>query len=153
MECLKAFVRTVRNLRAEGGLPPSNFIKALVITDSQTQKTIEEALEYILPLARLSEVEFLEEKRRPKGSLGGIAQGMEVFLPLTIQEKESLLARMRKDSEKLKADYERVLLRISNPEFHKKAPPEVLEKQKRSLEDLKFRLERVQKIIEELEEE
>ncbi|MCR4432956.1 MAG: valine--tRNA ligase [Caldiserica bacterium] len=153
MECLKAFVRTVRNLRAEGGLPPSNFIKALVITDSQTQKTIQESLEYILPLARLSEVEFLEEKRRPKGSLGGIAQGMEIFLPLTIQEKESLLARMRKDSEKLKADYERVLLRISNPEFHKKAPPEVLEKQKRSLEDLKFRLERVQKIIEELEEE
>ncbi len=153
MESLKAFVRTVRNLRAEGGLPPSNLIKAMVITDHQTRKTIEESLAYILPLARLSDVEFLEEGKRPKGALGGIAPGMEVFLPLTVQEKESLLLRLKKDWEKLKADYERASLRVSNPEFRKKAPPEVLEKQAKNLEDLKFRLERLQRIKEELEEE
>lgn len=153
MERLKAFVRTVRNLRAEGGLSPSSLISAMVITDQRTQETIQESLEYILPLARLSAVRFLEGGKRPAGYLSGIGPGMEVFLPLTPQEKQGLVSRLKKEQEKIKADHQRISKRISDPEFLKKAPPEVQERQKKNLEELQFRLEQVQRVLEDLEQE
>ncbi|MCR4428110.1 MAG: valine--tRNA ligase [Caldiserica bacterium] len=150
MEFLKAFVRTVRNLRAEGGLPPSSLTKAIVLTTPEIKEILEESLEYILPLARISGIEFREEQQRPKGAIGGVAPGMEIFLPLNPKEREGLLLKLKKETEKLRADLGRVESRISNPEFLEKAPPDVLEKQQKSLEDLRFRLERARKIFQEL---
>lgn len=151
MELLKALVRTVRNLRQEGGLPPAKLVKAMVITHPKNQETIAESSSYIYPLARLEGIEFLDEEQRPIGTLSGVAQGMEIFLPLTLEEREGLLKGLRKDLKKLEADWARISSRLSNPEFQMKAPPEVVEKQRASLRELEFRLERIKKLVGELE--
>ena len=127
MEVLQGLVRTVRNLRAEGGIPPAQKLVAFVLASPEMERLLRDNERTLLPLARLGGLEFVHGKR-PRSSLSGVSGGMEIFLPLTREAALKLKEKLGRELDKASANLDRLLARMENPDFATHAPAEVVEK-------------------------
>ncbi len=150
IEVIKELVRAVRNLRAEAQVPPGEKMRASLIVEPEIEKLLRREERYILPLARLSQLEFLRVESRPATSLSTVAREMEIFLPLSYERARQLISRMEKDAGKIEGELERARSRLKDEEFLSRAPQEVVLKQQSLAQELQFSLERVQRILRDL---
>ena len=127
MEVLQGLVRTVRNLRAEGGIPPAQKLVAFVLASPEMERLLRDNERTLLPLARLGGLEFVHGAR-PRSSLSGVSGGMEIFLPLAREAALKLEEKLGRELDKTTANLDRLLARMENPDFATHAPAEVVEK-------------------------
>jgi len=120
----------VRNIRGEMNLNPGLKLKALVKTqDDEVQKTLQDQSLYIKELAHLEHLETGSSIAKPKVFASSVLGVMDLIIPLEgvmdLQEE-----RNRVEKELKKIEKELILLgkKLSNPNFLKKAPAEVIEK-------------------------
>jgi valyl-tRNA synthetase len=157
MDRVKELVRAVRNLRAEGNLPPGDRIAIQVIAKppspqpSPSRRGLGEGLQeseaYILSLARLSELNFIEEGERPKASLSTVVKGMEVFLPLAGERAQRIAMKLKKDLLKVQVQLDKVRQRLESEEFLAHAPTEVVAKQRTQESEMAWEADRLSKLV------
>jgi valyl-tRNA synthetase len=102
-------------------------------------------------LARIDEIKFLTDKERKKGEVSVILANGEVYLDLSghidiLKERE----RLQKEKQKILGKLAQIEKKLSNPEFLTKAPEEVVAKEKASYVDLKDRLAKIERFLEDL---
>jgi valyl-tRNA synthetase len=124
-------VRSVRNIRAELGIPPNAAVSVRIAADGRGAQIA--ALEaYIKVLARVAQVELLRAGERPAGEPSALVEGLgEVFIPLHgVVETDSVRRRLEKDLGKVEKELSGVQAKLSRADFVDRAPADVVDKER-----------------------
>lgn len=137
---LIAVIRSIRNLRSEAEVKPSQ--KVSIYLESQNQAELEllrSAEIYILEQARVESLIInssadpeIQTNRpfntQPKTqSIGGVAGTIQVLLPLTgIIDLEQYRLKLEKRLGKLRSNIQTLRSRLDNPSYRQKAKPEAI---------------------------
>ncbi len=152
METVMDVIRCVRNIRVEFNIPHRAELECVVLTRKEaTKKAIEEGKHHIKALSGVKEVGFVTEEERPKKGVFNVARGVEgdtveVFVPIKgYVDVEAELGRLERELENVERELSAIKKRLSNENFLKKAPPEVVEKERGCSRELEERRERLLK--------
>ncbi|MBC8283002.1 MAG: valine--tRNA ligase [Nitrospinae bacterium] len=153
MAVVMEVITGVRNIRGEMNLNPGLKLNVLVKTqNAEIQKTLQDQGSYIRELARVEQLETGPNIEKPKVSASSVLGEMDLIIPLEgmmdFQEERN---RVEKELKKIEKDLIFLDKKLSNPNFVKKAPAEVLEKdeqRKTTLSEKQTKLEIHLKTIE-----
>jgi len=155
MGLLMDLVRKVRNVRGEMRIDPGIKIKLLCRTESVAeQEIIVSHIDQVKALIRAEHIVF--DDKLPGKEIGarGRAEGIEFFIPLAgVMDVEKEKERNLKALQIHEKENERIDRKLGNEQFLKKAPPEVVDKNKAMQRDIKEKIEGIRKILSILEHE
>jgi valyl-tRNA synthetase len=139
METVMDIIRAVRNIRTEMNISPTTPLDCMCFCENGLLTGEGEG--YIKKLARVRELTVSEDGERPRGAAFAIAKGngsrVEVFVPLKGHvDFDRETKRLVRELEKVKKESTTVQNKLANPDFLKKAPAEVVEKERIKLEGL-----------------
>ena len=133
MTFIMEIIRNIRNVKVQMNVPPSKKAKILIVaSDGVMARIIEDNKQYIMTLAGVSELVFLEDSDViPDDAVSIRVQGAELFVPLDeLIDFEKEIERLEKEKQKLEAEIHRVVVRLENPGFVNKAPASLIEEEK-----------------------
>ncbi len=125
-------IRLVRNLRAVAGLKPAQEIPVRLITGKQDLlNTLSRSKIDIQALTRAENIYVITPSEQsalpPVKALTAVSGELEVVLPIEgLVDIESLRSRLEKDLHKAEKEIKNLSGRLSNPNFAKKAPSDVV---------------------------
>ncbi|OZV11051.1 valine--tRNA ligase [Tissierella sp. P1] len=153
IEFIKSGIKGIRNARAEMNIVPSKKSTQIFVTKNEKIKNIiNYGQRYFLNLASAEEIEIRDTKDGiGEDNISVVLDRCEVFLPLKdLIDFEKEIERLGKEKEKLEGEIKRVVGKLSNEGFVKKAPEKVVaeekEKQKKYEEMLEKVMERLESI-------
>ncbi|MGH2400103.1 MAG: hypothetical protein ACRDF6_09670, partial [bacterium] len=149
MEAVMSVIRTIRSIRAELALPPTQTVPVLIRTDDSRGAWFRRSEPHILVLARASRV-AVEGKTagRPARSVGALLPEAEVFIELSaVAESAKERDRLQKTLSEVEADLGRLTRRLGDAEFTARAPADVVEKERERAADLRTRRSRLQEML------
>ena len=147
VERLKEIISAVRSLRSDLQIEPSKKLRAFFKTEGElSANVIREFKHHILNLARLESFEPAEE--RPSNTVATFSGDTEIFLSVEKHlDINRLLESFEKKKKRVVSDLEKIRKKLSNKDFMKKAPPHVVEREKRIKEELESDLEKINRIL------
>ena len=134
---LKELATACRTLRSEMTVPPSQKLPLLV----QGNPALKALAPYLAALARLSEVQFVDELPAAEAPVA-IAGGCKLMLKVEIDvaaERE----RLRKEVSRLEGELGKAEAKLANPKFVERAPAAVVAQEKQRLDGFRQTLEQV----------
>jgi len=147
MEFLQQVVVSVRNIRSELGIGPSQKLKLYVRVEGEDRDFLLGQKSLIMHLARLESMQAEPDLTPPPGAASNVVKGHELYVPVKdLVDIESELARLDKELKKINKELEFVSRKLSNEGFVNKAPAHVVDKEKRKLnefEEKKVKLEKL----------
>lgn len=126
-------IRGIRNIRGEMNIVPSQKVEARIsVQDDPLMAIIQLGAGHIKKLANVSEVEiYVNLKDKPEKAATAVAAGAEIYVPLEgVIDFDVELSRLSKELSDIDKDLERTSGKLSNEAFLKKAPGDVVEKEK-----------------------
>lgn len=131
LEIIRDVIYHIRNIRGEMRIPPSQEVAVILhCSNAKDSKLLNCHKNYLLQLARVSEVTFSTSRKRPKAAATAIVKGIEIYVPLAglidFGEEER---RLKKEIEKTEKELALVQRKLSNEDFLRKAPKEIVEKE------------------------
>lgn len=133
MQLLMEVIKSVRNLRSEVGIPVGRRVEAVVRTaEGELKDVLSKGRKLVEHLAWLSEL-TVEDSGGPEieQALAAAVKGVEVYLPLKgVIDLEKERERLEKEINRLDKELARVQGKLNNEGFLKKAPPEVVAKER-----------------------
>ncbi len=155
IELLKTIITGIRNIRAELGIHPGSKVRAVFLPHSEAARSaIERHQNEIAILARVSETEQIaSDREKPRGAASFITEDVEIFVPLAgLVDISQEMKKLEKERGKVEKELAKVQGKLGNENFLKKAPAEIVKKEKEKKEALEARLEKIQKHFRMLEE-
>ncbi|MEK6563802.1 MAG: valine--tRNA ligase [Candidatus Omnitrophota bacterium] len=145
-------ITVIRNLKAQMKIAHTQSVKVSLLTkDKKSKKILEQVSQYIINLAKLEKLNIGSKGILHKKGISAIAANIQVFLELEgLVDIEKEIEKLNKEIEGLSRDLKAKEARLANKEFIKKAPPEIVEKEKELLTAGKEKLTNLNKIIHEL---
>jgi len=149
-------VNSIRNVRWEMNIPPSQMVEAVLFSKNpKSLEILSHYKMYIENLGRADQVTISDSLRKSRSAATAVAQDVEIFLPLKgvidFAEEER---RLKKEIDKIMRDLTRVTKKLSNEDFLAKAPEDIIEIEKVKAKDLKEKqgkletsLERIKKLV------
>ncbi len=129
-------IRAVRNARAERGVEPGRWIEATLVGGRHTELLRAQA-EVISQLARVAPERLRVQEcleQRPRQAVALVVGEVEGFLPLAgLVDLAVERERLQKALESAESDVARSEGKLANEQFLKKAPAEVVEKERQRL--------------------
>ncbi|MDY7232600.1 valine--tRNA ligase [Hyalangium rubrum] len=152
MAPIVAAIEGLRTIRGESNLPPSAKLVAHVQSPNPALRaTLERWRAYLLPLAGLSDVHVDPPGRKPPQAAAYVGPELEIYVPLAgLIDVEAERERLSKEMAKAEQELAGVLRKLENPNFVAKAPPDVVEKDRARVEELKERKSKLQENIQRL---
>ena len=151
MEFIKLAIRGIRNARAEMNIIPSRKSNQIFVTrDEDIKEIINNGKRYFKNLAAAETIEIKANKEDiGKDYISVVLDRCEVFLPLEdLIDFEKEIERLEKEKQKLEGEIKRVIGKLSNEGFVKKAPEKIVNEEK---EKQKKYEEMLEKVLESLE--
>ncbi len=129
---LEAIVYTIRNIRGEMSIPPN------MATDVYLVGEFNENPELIRAFIKAEKIEIVEKAPQFHLSAEGLVGSLKIIVPLPqeLAQKEKL--RLEKEQQRCGEQIEKLNQLLANPDFHEKASPELVQKQKSALEQALF---------------
>ena len=145
-------IASIRNLRVEIELKPEQFIPVSVYPHSKSMAAlINQNLGSILNLAKLESLKILTENTRPADTISDILDAADIYIHFSgLIDVEKEKQKIHLKLENLKKVVSGKEHRLNNAEFVKKAPKEVVEKEKQGLAESKNVIKRLERTINEL---
>ncbi|WP_036485609.1 valine--tRNA ligase [Myxosarcina sp. GI1] len=137
-ELLFNVIRTIRNLRTEAGIKPGAQIKVILQTQSDRERSIlESTADYIGDRAKVGELKIVDSLAgQLKQAIAGVFGTVQILIPLTgLVDLSALRSKLEKNLAKVEAEMKSLQGRLSNPGFINKAPTEVVQGAKDSLNE------------------
>ncbi len=135
-ESMMSLVGDVRQTRSQLKISPSMEIGGTLVVNPSLKDRYSSHLPFICRMAKIAISDIAEEEPETPSGIrisfpdGALFLNLEGIVNLSDEEK-----RLGKELEKLNQKRESVLGRLKSREFREKAPPEVIEKDERLLED------------------
>ena len=141
MEVIMEVITGIRNIRGEMNLNPGLKLNVLVKTqNSAIQQTLQYHGEYVRELARVEQLETGPNIEKPNVSASSVLGEMDLIIPLEgmmdFQEERN---RVEKELKKIKKDLIFLDKKLSNPNFVKKAPVDIIEKDEQRKKSLSLK--------------
>ncbi|KPK88520.1 valine--tRNA ligase, partial [bacterium SM23_31] len=155
MMLIQQIIYSVRNVRGEMNVPPAKKAQ-LIIKCSKMDKleVIRKHLDYIFRLSGIEKVDMGPDMVKPPQSATVVIPEMEIYIPLAglinIEEEHK---RLSKEVARLKNQIRSIKSNLSNKEFLKKAPANVVEKEHEKLDTFAGNVEKLQNNLIALEEQ
>ncbi|MDI9331040.1 MAG: valine--tRNA ligase [Alphaproteobacteria bacterium] len=148
MARFKQLVDTCRNLRGEMGLSPSQRVPLLALATSAADALwLKGQAGALQALAKLSEVQVFEGEAewsaQTQNAAVALAQGLRLCLHVEI-DLEAERARLAKEIARLQGEIAKANGKLSNEAFVAKAPPAVIDQEKKRLTDFSDTLNKMQ---------
>jgi len=145
MELLQGLITAVRNIRGEMNVPPGQKVDIIIMAEDEEQRRlITEHSRYILPLTRGKSLQVLPPGEKPKGAAAAVFERVEVFVLLKgLIDFEEEARRLQKELDKLEKDIIKSNKKLANEDFLKRAPAEVVAKEKERVAALDARREKL----------
>lgn len=135
-------VYTVRNIRGEMKIPPATATDIFIATKNPL---IRENIKILKALVKTNRVEVSEQlpKLSTISATGALGE-TEIMIPLPQELAQAEKGRLVKEREKLLKTIESLRGLLSNSDFHSRASPEVVSKQKEALHSAEKELDIIQ---------
>lgn len=145
---IKEIITSVRNIRAEYKIEPAKKVNTIIVSKDK-KDLIESQAEVIKFLARVDNLQITDVFEKQKDMATAVLSGAEIFVSLEglvdlEKEKQNLL----KEKENLENFINSLKNKLENKTFTEKAPVNIVEQEKKKLEES---IERKNKIDEKLE--
>ncbi len=152
MNSVMEVIRAVRNLRAELGLSPAKKGTAVLRLPRERMDLFEEEKIFIQQLSSLEELTVMEmAEEKPSQALSDLVEDIEVYMPLRgIKDINQEIERLEKDLKEIEEDMQKTNKKLSNTNFLRRAPIEVVEKEKNKKEEFEARRQKLMSRLEEL---
>ena len=153
VEFFKDVVTSIRNIKQTFRVPPAKEVDVLIKCEpgiGMVEK-INNFGTKIKYLAKVRELNVGETLDKPKGSaVAGLAFA-EIYIPLSdVIDLEIERSRLEKELGKLQVDVEKIARRLESKEFLSKAPAHVIESERQRHEEMRDRMTRLEKLLEDL---
>ena len=147
MRFLQELVTAIRNIRGEMNIAPGLEVDVVCRYQEDRERMIAENYEYLVKeLARVKHFSILpmEGTTKPKFAATGVAGSSEVSVILKdLLDFDAELKRVDKEIGKLESEVTVIQKKLHNEDFLKKAPEEVVEKEKEKLKRLMDKLQKL----------
>jgi len=146
-------ITQIRNLRSYLEIKPEQKVEVSVYPHAKIKKQfIQENGDLIINLAKLEKLDILSSQKRPQATISAIVEDVDIYLHFTglldiAKEQEKINEKM-KNLELIVKSKE---AHFKNPEFARKAPQEVVQKEKQDIDRLNSELKRLEKMLHELQ--
>jgi len=151
MDFLRVLVRAMRNLRAEVKMPPQQTAPRmeLRLKDASASALVSGNEDLIRLLTRVETIALLAPcDEKPQRSLAAVTPEWELFFPVGgLLDVDKEIARLKGELEKLEKEIAKTEGKLANPNFVSRAPLDVVEKEKASLEDARSGKSRIEENI------
>ena len=137
---------SIRRAKALVDLANKKIDRVYIKFDSEVSEDVKP---YIKKLAKVENVEFTQEKIQ--NAIADVSDNLEVFLPLENVDLTPILNRLNKQKAKIQKDLEKVEKILSNENFVKNAPKNVVEQNQKQKDELKEKLSKVESELKALE--
>ena len=144
---IQGLIYEVRNLRGEMNVPPSRNVEIwLRCPDPALRVLADRYRENFLILAKGADLLYLgDAEKPPAASISAVYQGVEIFIPVKgVIQFEEELKRLEKELQKSRKDSQGTEIKLSNEDFLRKAPAEVIQKEKDKVQALKKKIEKLE---------
>ena len=150
MERVQNVVYAIRNIRSEMNIPPSKKAWVVIKGDKgEVLKSIEENKEYVLNLGKVDKLEMGAKVKKPVNSASAVIKDVEIFVPLEgLIEPEKEKNRLQKEIERYALLLEKANKKLSNDDFLKRAPKEIIDKEREKKEDYEKMIAKLEKNLE-----
>ena len=131
--------RSIRNIRAEMNIAPSKKSKVILVTNEKSKiKALKSGNEYIVSLAKADEIQILESlKTKPKHTSTAVAEGIKIYIPLEgLIDINKEMERLKTECSKIEQELSRIKNKLNNESFIKKAPEDIVTKEREKEEEL-----------------
>ena len=141
MTVIMEVITGIRNIRGEMNLNPGLKLNVLVKTqNSAIQQTLQYHGEYVRELARVEQLETGPNIEKPKVSASSVLGEMDLIIPLEGKmDFQEELKRVEKELKKIEKDLIFLDKKLSNPDFVKKAPVDIIEKDEQRKKSLSLK--------------
>lgn len=152
MEAIMNAIRSIRNVRAEMEVHPSQKAQVIIVPSQGYKEVFEEGKIYFERLAYASKVVLKNsEADIPENSVSTVTDKAQIFMPLEdLVDFDKEMARLNKEKETLKKEIARAEGKLANENFVKKAPPAVVEEERQKLKKYLDMMDKVNDRIEAL---
>ncbi|MCF7890992.1 valine--tRNA ligase [Candidatus Bipolaricaulota bacterium] len=154
ISALQEMIKAIRNVRGEMNIPTGEGIKVLIDTeDDDLSRLAEEKLTYFEELANVDELKTGTDLERPENSARRVLEDSEVLVPLAgLIDIEKERERIKNELVEVEDDLNSTLRKLNNEDFLKKAPEEVVSKEKKKKEEFLARKDRLETNLAALED-
>jgi len=147
-------VTGIRNIRGELNISPSVKLFALIKTDlPAAENIVRDNANHIRVLAKLDRLETGRHLKKPAGSATSIRKSMEIYIPLKgVLNVSAEIDRLIKERKKIEVSLDTLNKKLLNDDFLRKAPQEIIEKEKAKYDELIHMRDKITTSIKILEE-
>ena len=147
---IKELIVKVRNLRSIYGINPSQKVD-LLISGNKDNELFKNHQEIIRILARIQTLTIDKKVEKPKESLSIVVNGAEAYIPTEgLIDLEQERERLRKEGGELEEYIKGIESKITNIDFLKKAPKEIIEAEKKRMAEANDKLDKLNEQIKSL---
>ncbi|NMD42111.1 MAG: valine--tRNA ligase [Firmicutes bacterium] len=150
---LQEAIRAVRNLRSRVQLPPGREAPVILRPSADAAAVLESGRHQLSRLAFAAPLTIDPSAEKPRQALAEmIGDQLEVYLPLAgVIDLEAERSRLGKELQQLEKELLRTRGKLENPRFMKKAPPEIVGREKARLKERTAKKEKLEARIQELQ--
>ncbi len=136
LEWVKAFITSIRNLRAEYDIAPSKGLDVMIKVADEKDAARIQANEIVLTsLAKLDSIKVLANGETTPACATSLVGKSELMIPMAgLIDKDAELARLDKEVAKTQGEIKRIEGKLNNQGFVAKAPEVVITKEREKLE-------------------
>lgn len=148
MNWIIQLISDLRTARAEMNVPAGAKLDMLVSgATNSTNNAINAQSDVLIRLARLENIDTLNGDA-PKGAISVVVGEATYYLPLAgVIDIEAEKARLSKSLEKLEKEISSVSGRLKNDSFVSKAPPHVIEENKKGLAEAEIKADKIKEAL------
>lgn len=152
MNLIMDIIKSIRNIRNEMKVNPGKRIRAILNTPAEKKAILDEGYEYIMNLARLSELNIeVDLREKPDKVSTAVSGGVEIILPLEgMIDIEKEIERLEKELAEMDSEIKRAEGKLANEGFVNKAPAELVQKEREKLIEYQEKKKILQQRLEDL---
>jgi valyl-tRNA synthetase len=146
MDMVFEIINAIRNMRSELEVDPHTTIEVRLFTSNKAKKLLFDSLkEHIISLSRLSKFSLEEDYTHKPGEFVSVLKDTHIAIPLQgVLDIERHKKKIGERIEKAKAEIKNKGLQLSNENFLKRAPKDIINKEKDKLEELRETLKKME---------
>ncbi|MCG9627897.1 valine--tRNA ligase [Vibrio mediterranei] len=139
IEWVKAFITSIRNLRAEYDIAPSKALDVMLkVADDKDAVRLEANKAVLVSLAKLEDIKVLTAGEDTPACATALVGKSELMIPMAgLIDKDAELDRLAKEIAKTQGEVKRIEGKLGNEGFVAKAPEAVVAKEREKLEGYK----------------
>jgi len=152
MERVQEVVYSIRNIRSEMNVPQAKKANVMVKADhKELLKILEDNKDHIINLGKVENFKIQMRMKKPDHAASAVIKDAEIFVPLEgLIDLEQERLRLEKELSKVRTLLDKTNKKLSNEDFIKRAPQNIIQKEKTKKENYQKMLEKLNKNLEEI---